>query len=55
MEKITVLQDDPDNRILECALAGNANIIVTSNRAMLELSEYQGVRIITLSDYLKFP
>jgi putative PIN family toxin of toxin-antitoxin system len=29
--------DDPDNRILECAIAGRADAIVTGDRAMLKL------------------
>ncbi len=50
--KIEVLSDDTDNRILECAMAGRADVIVTGDRAMLELGEYQGVRIMTLREFL---
>jgi putative PIN family toxin of toxin-antitoxin system len=50
--KLTVLRDDADNLILECALAGRADAIVTGDRAMLELGEYQGVRIVTLREFL---
>ena len=48
-ESLTVLADEPDNRIVECALAANAQLIVTGDRAMLALGEYQGIRIISLS------
>ena len=51
--KLGVLGDDADNRILECALAGRADVIVTGDRAMLELREYQGVRIVTLREFLQ--
>ena len=51
--KIAVLTDDADNRILECAATGRADVIVTGDHAMLELGEYQGVRIITLKDFLE--
>jgi uncharacterized protein len=51
--KLGVLRDDADNRILECALAGRADVIVTGDRAMLELGEYQGVRIVTLREFLE--
>ena len=51
-ESLTVLADEPDNRIVECALAANAQLIVTGDRAMLALGEYQGIRIISLSAYL---
>ena len=51
-ESLTVLADEPDNRILECALAANAQLIVTGDRAMLALGEYRGVRIVSLGAYL---
>jgi uncharacterized protein len=51
--KLGVLRDDADNRILECALAGRGDVIVTGDRAMLERGEYQGVRIVTLREFLE--
>ena len=51
-ESLTLLADEPDNRILECALAANAQAIVTGDREMLALSEMRNVRIVSLSDYL---
>ena len=50
--RLRVVKDEPDNRILECALAGRAEAIVTGDRALLALREYHGVRIISLRDYL---
>ena len=47
-----VLSDEPDNRILECALAAHAKLIVTGDRAMLELGEHKGIRIVTLREFL---
>ena len=52
VESLAVLADEPDNRILECALAANARLIVTGDRAMLALGEYRGVRIVSLGTYL---
>jgi putative PIN family toxin of toxin-antitoxin system len=49
---LSVLTDEPDNRILECAAAAGAERIVTGDRAMLDLGRYQDIRIITLADYL---
>ena len=51
-QKVTMLKDEPDNRILECALAGRADAIVTGDRAMLVLGEYKGIKIMTLKEYL---
>lgn len=51
--KLKVLDDEPDNRILECAITGHADVIVTGDQAMLDLGSYQGIRIITLREFLK--
>jgi uncharacterized protein len=52
-EKLNVLDDKADNRILECAVSGNATAIVTGDKAMLMLKKYQHIRIITLSEFLR--
>lgn len=51
--RLQVVKDAPDNRILECALTGRAEAIVTGDHALLSLGEYKGVRIISLRDYLE--
>lgn len=51
--RLRVLAGDPDNRILECATTGNADLIVTGARAMLKLHRYGITRIATLRDYLQ--
>ena len=51
--RIDVLADDPDNRVLECALAGAAQLIVTGDRAMLALRDYGGMEIVTLREFLR--
>jgi putative PIN family toxin of toxin-antitoxin system len=51
-QKLRVVKDDPDNRVLECALAGRADAIVTGDGALLELGEFRGVRVISLREYL---
>ena len=50
--RLHILTDEPDNRILECALAAHAEMIVTGDQAMLRLGAYQTVKIITLRQYL---
>jgi putative PIN family toxin of toxin-antitoxin system len=47
-EQIHVLCDEPDNRILECAVAGHARWIVTGDRQMLKLGRYEGIQIVTV-------
>ena len=51
-EKIKVLNDDPDNRILECAVSGNADVIVTGDKELLRLGGYEKTKIISLKEYL---
>ncbi len=50
--KLAVLKNEPDNRILECAVTANAGIIVTGDRAMLNLKVYQQVQILSLRQFL---
>jgi len=52
-ERLKVLDDEADNRILECAVAGDAALVVTGNKAMLMLKKHRDIRIITLSEFLK--
>lgn len=49
---IRVMRDVPDNRILECALAARASVIVTGDHAMLALGEHKKARIVTLREFL---
>ena len=50
--KLETLSDEPDDRVLECAVATDADYIVTGDHAMLELGELEGVQIISLREYL---
>ena len=50
--QIQVLKDAPDNRVLECAVAGRAEAIVTGDKAMLALRSHAGIQILSLRNYL---
>ena len=52
--RIRTLKDEPDNRILECAVSGKADIIVTGDKEMLRLKQYEKTKIIGLKAYLEF-
>ncbi|HHV81432.1 TPA: putative toxin-antitoxin system toxin component, PIN family [bacterium] len=52
VEKINIFEDEPDNRIIECALSGKADAIVTRDKRMLEIKEYKEIKIISLREYL---
>ena len=51
--RISILKDEADNRILECALGGRADRVVTGDHAMLELENFSGIPIISLKAYLE--
>jgi putative PIN family toxin of toxin-antitoxin system len=51
--ELSVLSDEADNRVLECAVTGQADLLVTGDREVLSLGEYEGVQIVTLREYLE--
>lgn len=51
--RINALRDEPDNRILECAVSGKADMIVTGDKKMLEIKEYEKTKIVSLKTYLE--
>lgn len=49
-----VAQDESDNRILECAVAAEADYIVTGDlRHLRPLDEYRGIKIRTPVEFLR--
>ena len=52
-QRIRAVKDEPDNRILECAVAGHAAVIVTGDKVLLTLKRYEEIRLLTLRDYLE--
>lgn len=50
--RVHVFNDDPDNRVLECAIAGKAKDIVTGDKAMRATEISHGVQILSLAAYL---
>jgi putative PIN family toxin of toxin-antitoxin system len=48
-----LLNDDPDNRILECAIAAKADFIVTGDKHLLSLKYFQNISILKLSNFLE--
>jgi putative PIN family toxin of toxin-antitoxin system len=46
-EKVADIVDDPaDNRVLEAAYAGDADVIVSGDRHLLALNRWRGIRIV---------
>ena len=53
-EHVMVVHDDPsDNMFLSCALAGNAEYIVSGDRDLLDVQAYRGIRILSPAQFLR--
>lgn len=53
IKKVSIFRDEPDNRVLECALSGHADVVVNGDKDMLKLGMYKKVKIISLKEYLE--
>ncbi len=54
--RLSVLDDEPDNRILECAVDSGAAAIVTGDKDLLALKSHEGIGIMTVAELLySFP
>jgi putative PIN family toxin of toxin-antitoxin system len=48
---LDLVRDPDDNRVLEAAIAGSADAIVTGDADLLDLQRVEGVRILTPADF----
>ncbi len=51
--KCDVVRDKSDNKIIECALEGKANFIITGDLDLLEIKQFRGIKIVTAKEFLK--
>ena len=52
-EELEVIKDDPDDdRVLECAVAAEAEYIVSGDNHLLDLGEYRGIEVIPPAGFL---
>jgi putative PIN family toxin of toxin-antitoxin system len=52
--ELNAVPDDPDdNRVLECAVAGKADFIVSGDRHLLRLGNYEEIAIVTVRQFLE--
>lgn len=49
---IAAVVDPDDNRILECAIEAMSDCIVTHDRHLLRIKNYQGIAILTPEEFL---
>ncbi len=50
---VAICRDEPDNRVLECAIDGRAECLITGDKHLLDLQSFQGIKIATVADFLK--
>jgi putative PIN family toxin of toxin-antitoxin system len=48
-----VKEDEPDNRILECAVESGAEFIISADKDLLRLGSYAGASIMPAADFLR--
>jgi putative PIN family toxin of toxin-antitoxin system len=52
--KINVITEDPsDNMFIACAFEGKADFIISGDNHLLSVETYEGIRIITASEFVK--
>jgi uncharacterized protein len=52
LQTIRACRDPKDDKFLEAAVNGRANVIVTGDRALLRVNPFRGIRIVTPAGYL---
>jgi putative PIN family toxin of toxin-antitoxin system len=51
--RIDAVEADPDdNRILECAIVGKSEYLVTGDDHLLDIGQFRGIKIVTPADLL---
>jgi putative PIN family toxin of toxin-antitoxin system len=50
-QTVAVVDDPDDDRIIECALSGGSEYILTNDKALLRVGEYEGIKIIRPADF----
>jgi len=49
---LEIQEDTDDNRIIECAVEANANYIIPGDTHLLNLKQYQNVKVVSPDEYL---
>lgn len=52
LQRIRAARDPKDDKFLEAAVNGRADVIVTGDKDLLDLNPFRGIAILTPADYL---
>lgn len=50
---ISVCRDPDDDKFIECAVDGDCMLITTGDKDLLDVGSYQGVKIVTVSEFFE--
>ncbi len=50
---INATSDPDDNRIVECAVEAGSDIVISNDRSLLRLKHYQGVQMMTPTQFFE--
>jgi uncharacterized protein len=53
-KRVSSALDEPDNRILECALEAKAHYVVTGNKKHFPFAEFRGTKILRPAEFAAF-
>ena len=53
VEEIQACRDPKDNKVLELALSGGAEYIISGDRDLLVLNPFRGVQVVTAEEFLR--
>ena len=53
-QNFDIIKDNPDNRLLELAVAAKANFIITGNTNDFTMIHFEGTKIVSPKDYWDF-
>ena len=51
--KVSVCRDPDDNKFIECAVDADCIYIVSGDKDLLSVKEYESIQIVTVADFLK--
>ncbi len=51
--QVIVCKDERDNKVLECAIDGRAEYVISGDLHLLGLKSFKGVKIISVTDFLR--
>ena len=52
LQHVRASRDPKDDKFLEAAVNGRANVLVTGDRDLLDLNPFRGIAIVTPADYM---